>query len=72
MWNRTRELDDLEPATDLAARIVEGLAVLAHHQLGKVVAMAVDKLSISKENALPSSDGSVAPRRKRRRVRRER
>ena len=55
------ELDDLEAALHLAARVVEHLAVLARDDAGEVVAVAVDQLAEAEQHRRAAADRGRRP-----------
>ena len=59
MRDAARELDVLEPAGDLAPRVVEHLAVLARDDRRQVVAVGVDQLAQAEQHS-----GAAAQRRR--------
>ena len=55
------ELDDFDPAIDLAKRVGEDLAVLARQDLGEVALAALDELAEGEEDARPAGERRAAP-----------
>ena len=55
------ELDDFDPAIDLAKRVGEHLAVLARQDLGEVALAALDELAEGEEDARPCGQRRAAP-----------
>ena len=55
------ELDHLEPARDLAARVVEHLAVLARDQGGELVLVGGDQLAEGEHHLRPARERRRAP-----------
>ena len=64
------ELDDLQAALHLAARVVEGLAVLAGDDAGEVVAPRGQQLAVGEEDGGALRERGGAPVRRTRRARR--
>ena len=62
---RAGELDDLEPAGDLAAGVGEHLAVLGGEDRGELALAAVEQLAEGEHHRLPLGDGGLAPARRR-------